>query len=246
MSRRPSSSPRRSASRPASSQPTWTEVTAGGWSDRFDIAYGSGAINATRMEHLYMTQPYYYVPQRFLVPKDSTGDEAVRSRWQEDRDVHELHGRVLPQGHAGDPRRRPRPEGQGSQARRLRDRETRARRPRRRADRCVPDGGAGRRTRRSRRASRSVFSTTPRSRCTRPGSSTRRRASRSRRSSTGSTRSSGPPTPTGRLKALSMQVVRSGLHDSRRPVRPRQDRPDRPVRDRDEHSRIDVHPITRS
>jgi polar amino acid transport system substrate-binding protein len=53
------------------SQPTWTEVTAGGWNDRFDIAYGSGAINATRMDHLYMTQPYYYVPQRFLVPKDS-------------------------------------------------------------------------------------------------------------------------------------------------------------------------------
>jgi polar amino acid transport system substrate-binding protein len=53
-------------------QPTWTEVTAGGWSDRLDIAYGSGAINATRMEHLYMTQPYYYVPQRFLVAKDST------------------------------------------------------------------------------------------------------------------------------------------------------------------------------
>ena len=52
-------------------QPTWTEVTAGGWSDRLDIAYGSGAINATRMEHLYMTQPYYYVPQRFVVPAKS-------------------------------------------------------------------------------------------------------------------------------------------------------------------------------
>ena len=43
-------------------QPTWTEVTAGGWSDGCDIAYGSGAINATRMDHLFMTQPYYYVP----------------------------------------------------------------------------------------------------------------------------------------------------------------------------------------
>jgi polar amino acid transport system substrate-binding protein len=53
-------------------QPSWTEVTAGGWSDRLDIAYGSGAINATRMAHLFMTQPYYYVPQRFLVRKDST------------------------------------------------------------------------------------------------------------------------------------------------------------------------------
>lgn len=53
-------------------QPTWTEVTAGGWNDRFDLVYGSGAINATRMEHLFMTQPYYYVPQRFLVASTST------------------------------------------------------------------------------------------------------------------------------------------------------------------------------
>ena len=52
-------------------QPTWTEVTSGNWSDRLDIAYGSGAINATRMEHLWMTQPYYYVPQRFLVAASS-------------------------------------------------------------------------------------------------------------------------------------------------------------------------------
>jgi len=51
--------------------PTWTEVTSGGWNDRWDIAYGSGAINATRMEHLWMTQPYYYVPQRFVVLADS-------------------------------------------------------------------------------------------------------------------------------------------------------------------------------
>jgi len=52
-------------------QPTFTEVTAGGWGDRLDIAYASGAINAKRMENLFMTQPYYYIPQRFLVLKDS-------------------------------------------------------------------------------------------------------------------------------------------------------------------------------
>jgi polar amino acid transport system substrate-binding protein len=51
--------------------PTFTEVTAGSWSDRMDIAYASGAINAKRMETLYMTQPYYYIPQRFIVPQDS-------------------------------------------------------------------------------------------------------------------------------------------------------------------------------
>ena len=53
-------------------QPTWAEVTSGNWGDRFDIVYGSGAINASRMTHLWMTQPYYYVPQRFLVLKSSS------------------------------------------------------------------------------------------------------------------------------------------------------------------------------
>lgn len=51
--------------------PQFSEVTAGNWGDRWDIAYASGAINATRMEHLWMTQPYYYIPQVFLVPEDS-------------------------------------------------------------------------------------------------------------------------------------------------------------------------------
>ena len=52
-------------------QPTFTEVTAGKWGDRLDIAHASGAINAKRMESLWMTQPYYYIPQRFMVAKDS-------------------------------------------------------------------------------------------------------------------------------------------------------------------------------
>jgi polar amino acid transport system substrate-binding protein len=51
--------------------PTFSEVTAGSWGDRLDIAYASGAINAKRMEKLWMTQPYYYVPQRFIVRTDS-------------------------------------------------------------------------------------------------------------------------------------------------------------------------------
>lgn len=55
--------------------PTFSEVTAGNWGDRFDLAYASGAINATRMEHLWMTQPYYYVPQRFIVRTDSPATE---------------------------------------------------------------------------------------------------------------------------------------------------------------------------
>ncbi len=51
--------------------PTWTEITAGNWGDRWDISYGSGGINADRMTRLYMTQPYYATPQRFYVSADS-------------------------------------------------------------------------------------------------------------------------------------------------------------------------------
>jgi polar amino acid transport system substrate-binding protein len=51
--------------------PTFSEVTAGSWGDRLDIAYASGAINAKRMDTLWMTQPYYYIPQRFIVRDDS-------------------------------------------------------------------------------------------------------------------------------------------------------------------------------
>jgi polar amino acid transport system substrate-binding protein len=51
--------------------PSWTEVTAGNWGDRWDLAYGSGAIALDRMEDLYMTQPYYSTPANFFVPVDS-------------------------------------------------------------------------------------------------------------------------------------------------------------------------------
>jgi polar amino acid transport system substrate-binding protein len=51
--------------------PTWTEVTGGNWGDRWDIAYGSGSINADRMQRLWMTQPYYGVDNFFYVLQDS-------------------------------------------------------------------------------------------------------------------------------------------------------------------------------
>jgi ABC-type amino acid transport substrate-binding protein len=51
--------------------PPFSELTAGSWGDRLDIGYASGAINARRMEVLWMTQPYYYIPQRFIVRDDS-------------------------------------------------------------------------------------------------------------------------------------------------------------------------------
>ena len=51
--------------------PSWTEVTAGKWTDRWDIAYGSGAITSERMNRLWMTATYRAEAQRFFVHKDS-------------------------------------------------------------------------------------------------------------------------------------------------------------------------------
>jgi polar amino acid transport system substrate-binding protein len=51
--------------------PTWTEITAGNWGGRWDIAYGSGAINSDRMKRLWMTQPYREEAQKFFVQQDS-------------------------------------------------------------------------------------------------------------------------------------------------------------------------------
>lgn len=54
--------------------PSWTEVTAGNWGDRWDLAYGSGAIDYDRMDVLYMTQPSYSTPANFFVPKSSKAE----------------------------------------------------------------------------------------------------------------------------------------------------------------------------
>ena len=51
--------------------PTWSEIISGHWNDRWDIAYGSGAINSDRASRLYFTQPYYAAPQLFFVAKSS-------------------------------------------------------------------------------------------------------------------------------------------------------------------------------
>jgi polar amino acid transport system substrate-binding protein len=56
--------------------PSWTEVTAGNWGDRWDLAYGSGAVALDRMNVLYMTQPYYTTPANFFVPTGSTATSA--------------------------------------------------------------------------------------------------------------------------------------------------------------------------
>jgi polar amino acid transport system substrate-binding protein len=51
--------------------PTWSEIISGHWGDRWDISYGSGAINSDRASRLYFTQPYYAAPQLFFVAKNS-------------------------------------------------------------------------------------------------------------------------------------------------------------------------------
>jgi ABC-type amino acid transport substrate-binding protein len=51
--------------------PQWTEIIAGGWGDRWDIAWGSGAITEDRMTRLYVTQPSYSTPAGVFVKADS-------------------------------------------------------------------------------------------------------------------------------------------------------------------------------
>lgn len=52
--------------------PPWSEIIAGNWGDRWDVAWGSGALTTERMTRLYVTQPYYSTPHNFFVPADST------------------------------------------------------------------------------------------------------------------------------------------------------------------------------
>jgi polar amino acid transport system substrate-binding protein len=47
--------------------PQWVEITGGSWSDRWDLSFGSGAIDTVRMESLYVTQPYYALPAMAFV-----------------------------------------------------------------------------------------------------------------------------------------------------------------------------------
>jgi polar amino acid transport system substrate-binding protein len=52
--------------------PAWTLITAGNWTDRWDIHVGSMTITPERMEVLYFTQPYYTSPAAFFVHADNT------------------------------------------------------------------------------------------------------------------------------------------------------------------------------
>jgi polar amino acid transport system substrate-binding protein len=52
--------------------PPFDQIIAGGWGDRWDVAWGSGALTASRMKTLYVTQPYYSTPANFFVLASSS------------------------------------------------------------------------------------------------------------------------------------------------------------------------------
>ncbi len=52
--------------------PDWTLITAGSWSDRWDVSVGSMTITPERMKVLYFSQPYYTTPAAIFVNKKNT------------------------------------------------------------------------------------------------------------------------------------------------------------------------------
>jgi polar amino acid transport system substrate-binding protein len=51
--------------------PPWTQVTAGNWSERWDLNVDSMTITQDRMKVLYFTQPYYVTPAAVFVHKSN-------------------------------------------------------------------------------------------------------------------------------------------------------------------------------
>ncbi len=120
------------------------QVIAGGWGDRCDVAWGSGAMTTDRMTTLYVTQPYYTTPANFFVKKDSAyktpADLDGKQIGACSGCTHEqyLKRHPVPARRDADIRRR------GPEARDLRLGAPRPRRRRRGQDRRVPVQPAGR------------------------------------------------------------------------------------------------------
>ncbi len=55
--------------------PTWAEMIAGHWGDRWDMAFASIGVTEERMPGLFFTQPYEGSPERFWVRTDSTAKQ---------------------------------------------------------------------------------------------------------------------------------------------------------------------------
>lgn len=52
--------------------PNWDAITAGNWSDKWDISVGSMTITTERQKVLDFSVPYYYTPAVVAVSKDAT------------------------------------------------------------------------------------------------------------------------------------------------------------------------------
>ncbi len=95
--------------------PTWSEIISGHWNDRWDISYGSGAINSDRANRLYFTQPYYAAPQLFFVALKSKYKKPQRLEQQGRRRLRRLRARAVPEADVEDPRRQGRLHGEERQ-----------------------------------------------------------------------------------------------------------------------------------
>lgn len=51
--------------------PDWDVITAGHWSDRWDLSIGSMTITKVRQENLDFAHPYYFTPAQFAAAADS-------------------------------------------------------------------------------------------------------------------------------------------------------------------------------
>ena len=79
-------------------------MIAGSWGDRFDVAWGSGAITKSRIDgEALVTQPYYSTPANFFVAKDRR-DRSQASSTARDRGLFRLHAELY-LGHARAARR---------------------------------------------------------------------------------------------------------------------------------------------
>ena len=55
--------------------PTWNEMLAGHWADRWDIAFASIGVEQDRMAELYFTKPYIGSPERLWVRNDDAAQQ---------------------------------------------------------------------------------------------------------------------------------------------------------------------------
>ena len=85
--------------------PSWDVITAGSWNGRWDTSVGSMTPTNDRQEVLNFTQPYYYTPAVVVVRATTRRHRPEhRPRRQEDRRLHRLHLRAVPEqgpGHQG-------------------------------------------------------------------------------------------------------------------------------------------------